>query len=331
MYQDYVWRSERREVRIGQPYRFRRVTPPWILNFPTKRHWRAVTNLADIIAGLEYLEQHYEEWGIASLAVPPLGCGLGQLEWRVVGPTLYRHLKGLNIPVELYAPLGTPHGDLQPAYLDKESATAEGSAAPMKIEPAWIAVVEILRRLEAEPYHWPVGRVSLQKIAYFATVMGIPTGLEYKRASFGPYAAGLKPQIARLMNNGLIHEQSLGRMFAVRVGSTFQDALKVYGQHLDQWKLAIDRVTDLFARMNTNQAELAATVHFAAQNLMDSTGRKASEREVLNEVMQWKKKRRPPLHEHEVAQTIRSLAVLGWLPVSASSDLPVDEELLLVE
>src|SRR2546426_11321948 len=72
MYLNYVRRCEKHEVRIGQPYLFRRVTEPWILNFPTKRHWRAVTSLADIIAGLEYLQQHFREWGITSLAVPPL-------------------------------------------------------------------------------------------------------------------------------------------------------------------------------------------------------------------------------------------------------------------
>jgi len=54
--------------------------------------------------GLEYLEAHCNEWEVTSLAVPALGCGLGQLEWRVVGPILYRHLSTLEIPVELFAP-----------------------------------------------------------------------------------------------------------------------------------------------------------------------------------------------------------------------------------
>jgi len=48
---------------------------------------------------LKYLGRHYRDWGIPSLAVPPLGCGQGQLEWRVVGPTLYRYFSRLDIPV----------------------------------------------------------------------------------------------------------------------------------------------------------------------------------------------------------------------------------------
>src|SRR5262245_52928371 len=74
MYEDYVARCAARQVRLGEPYLFHRPAPPWILNFPTKDHWRAVSRLADIVAGLESLEEHYREWGITSLAVPPLGC-----------------------------------------------------------------------------------------------------------------------------------------------------------------------------------------------------------------------------------------------------------------
>ena len=93
MFQDYARRCERHEVKLGEPYLYKRVTPPWILNFPTKDHWRSVARLEDIIRGLKFLEQRYREWGISSLAVPPLGCGQGQLDWRVVGPALYRELK----------------------------------------------------------------------------------------------------------------------------------------------------------------------------------------------------------------------------------------------
>ncbi|MEW6459483.1 MAG: macro domain-containing protein [Bacillota bacterium] len=107
MYQDYLARCARKEVKLGRPYLYKSLFPPWILNFPTKDHWRSVSRLEDIVRGLEYLLTRYEEWGITSLAMPPLGCGHGQLEWRVVGPTLYRYLSRLGIPVELYAPHGT--------------------------------------------------------------------------------------------------------------------------------------------------------------------------------------------------------------------------------
>lgn len=85
MYRDYVARCEHQEVKLGEPYVYR-ADDHVIINFPTKQHWRSVSRLSDIVAGLVYLEQHYKGWKIRSLAVPPLGCGNGQLEWRVVGP-----------------------------------------------------------------------------------------------------------------------------------------------------------------------------------------------------------------------------------------------------
>src|SRR6266850_2858816 len=185
MYKDYVSRCEAGLVKLGEPYLYKRVVPPWILNFPTKQHWRSVARLHDIELGLEHLKRHYREWGITSLAVPPLGCGLGGLEWRIVGPVLYRHLLELRIPVELYAPFGTPHDELQ------LGSDAPAAPAP-RVEAAWVALVEILRRVEERPYHWPVGRIAFQKIAYFATAAGIPTRLEYTRGSYGPFSAELK-------------------------------------------------------------------------------------------------------------------------------------------
>src|SRR5438128_10256127 len=108
MYEDYVARCKAGDVRLGCPYLYRTLVPPWVLNFPTKDHWRSESRLEDIEKGLRYLLDQHRSWGITSLAVPPLGCGHGQLEWRVVGPTLYRYLKRMDIPVELYAPFGTP-------------------------------------------------------------------------------------------------------------------------------------------------------------------------------------------------------------------------------
>ncbi|MBW2304965.1 MAG: macro domain-containing protein [Deltaproteobacteria bacterium] len=329
MFEDYVKRCDAKQVRLGRPYLFKRMFPPWILNFPTKDHWRSVSRIQDIEEGLRYLREHYKEWGITSLAVPPLGCGHGQLEWRVVGPTLYRHLKTLDIPVELFAPFGTPHEELQVSFLDRVQDAAVARPAPQRISPAWVAVVEILRRIEDEPFHWPVGRTTFQKIAYFATESGIPTGLKYQRGSYGPYAPALKERITVLVNNGLIREERLGRMFAVRVGQTFNDAKRAYADQLQQWESIIEKVADLFMRMRTKQAEVAATVHFAAQEWKDSTEAPPTEKDVLNTVMKWKQKRRPPLEEKEVAMTVRHLNMLSWITAKASTDLPITEEEIL--
>lgn len=118
MYKDYVKRCEHQRVRLGEPYLYPEVEQqtlfgsplrPWVLNFPTKQHWRTRSKLKDIEEGLDYLERHYVRWDIESLAVPPLGCGNGGLDWRAVEPILRGTFERFVIPVTMYVPADT-HG-----------------------------------------------------------------------------------------------------------------------------------------------------------------------------------------------------------------------------
>jgi O-acetyl-ADP-ribose deacetylase (regulator of RNase III) len=332
MYKDYVRRCERGQVRLGQPYIYKRLVEPWVLNFPTKDHWRAVSRLSDIVAGLEYLTRYYTEWGITSLAVPPLGCGNGQLDWNVVGPTLYRHFDKLDIPVEMYAPGGTPSEQLTTEFLARKTGSGVGDlrSAGTRLPAEAIALVGVVSRVAREPHHWPVGRTTFQKIAYFLTEAGIPTGLQYQRGSFGPFSPEIKPLIGRLMNHNVVTEQRLGRMFEITPGPTYSDARTLYMEKLREWTPTIERVADLFLRMpRTHDAEIAATVHVAATDLRRTSARRPSEREVLDEVRRWKVRRRPPLDDREVAGAIRHLNMLGWVDLRANPDLPVDDDEVL--
>jgi uncharacterized protein YwgA len=330
-FEDYEQRCRKGEVELGQPYLFKRLFLPWILNFPTKSHWRAVTNLEDIIHGLEYLLAYYRRWGIESLAVPPLGCGNGQLEWRVVGPTLYRYLSGLDLPVELYAPYGTPHSELQPSFLGEYGAEGDLTVSmpePEFIRPEWVAIVEVLERIESQPYHWPIGRTTFHKVAFVATDEGLDTGLDYRRGAYGPYARELKPVLVKLMNNGIITEERLGeKMLRVRPGRTFPDAKAAYRHELEAFEPIVQKITNLFLRVQTtHQAELVATVIFAVRQVCGQRRTKPSEVDVLAYIMEWKRRRRPALNEAELSHTIRNLAALGWIDVTASPELSVPEE-----
>jgi O-acetyl-ADP-ribose deacetylase (regulator of RNase III)/uncharacterized protein YwgA len=321
MFEDYVNRCKRMEVKLGKPYLYKRLVLPWIMNFPTKDHWRSVSTLESVVQGLRYLLNNYKQWGITSLAVPPLGCGHGQLEWKVVGPTLYRYLAKMDIPVELYAPYGTSHKEIEPEFL-----AGRAMPSPERIQPGLIALVEILNRIEQEPYHWPVGRTTFQKIAFVATLEGLPTGLHYQKGSYGPFSPEVKGVITRLVNNGLIQEESLGRMFSVKVGPTYEDARQAYQGDLRRWDSIISKVADLFMRLRTAQSEIVSTVLFAAKSLHQDQKDQPTESDVLTEVMNWKQRRRPPLEPGEVAYAIRNLAALRWLKVKPSADLPLPPE-----
>ena len=329
MYEDYVRRCKAHEVKLGRPYVYKHLVGHWILNFPTKDHWRSVSRLSDIVEGLRYLREHYREWGITSIAVPPLGCGHGQLEWRVVGPTLYRHLAQFDIPVELYAPHDVPDEQLSTAFLGQEieAISVNGHHLPeSRIRPSWVALVEIIARLDRARYRNPVGRTILQKIAYFATAAGIPTELEHVRGSYGPFSAQLKPLVARLENNGLLMEVRHSRMFLVKPGPTYRDAAEVYRDELAQWELMIDRVVDLFLRVRTDEAEVAATVLFTALRLSKERMEPPTEMEIFEAVKEWKQRRKPPLADEDIADAIRQLNMLRWFRARPSHELPLPQD-----
>ena len=76
----------------------------WFLLFATKRKWRENSRLDDIEGGLNWVQQNFKEQGIQSLAMPALGCGLGALDWKDVGPLMCKYLHGIGIPVAIYLP-----------------------------------------------------------------------------------------------------------------------------------------------------------------------------------------------------------------------------------
>jgi len=92
----------KREIGVGLPWIWR-AEPKQILCFPTKRHWKNPSILADIELGLELLEKEHKTsdgWNLKSLAIPKLGCNLGGLDWeKQVKPLVEIHLSDLSIPV----------------------------------------------------------------------------------------------------------------------------------------------------------------------------------------------------------------------------------------
>lgn len=329
MFKDYIEKCERKEIKQGVPYLYKTLFPPQIVNFPTKDHWKSVSKISDIERGLQYLLAHYNEWGVTSLAIPPLGCGNGQLEWKAVGPLIYRYVKQMNIPVEMYAPYGTSPKELTVEFLSQPApngAFLNRGPVQSSLNPAWIALVEILRRIEEQPYHWPVGRTIFQKIAYVATQQGLPTGFVYQEGSFGPFSKELKNAETKLVNSNLLQEERLGRMFKVKVGPNYIRVKKDFDAELSKWTAIIEKTMDLFMRMNTDQSEIVATVIFTADSLQKKSAAIPTETQVLESVMKWKQKHRPPLDKLVVASTIRNLGMLRWLNVKLDAALPVSED-----
>lgn len=336
MFKDYVDRCKQGKVQLGIPYLFKpkishfdldlfqqasSINKPWILNFPTKDHWRSPAKLDKIVQGLEYLIAHYKQWGIRSLAVPPLGCGEGGLEWRIVGPTLHRYLKQLEIPVELYAPFNTPHCELNPTFLDQSMDPI--NEPPSRVPAAIVALVEILYRRKQLPYAKHVGRTIWQKEAHAATLKGIPTGLHFIKGTYGPFSRDLKRIETQLINNGMIVQKTLEKMIAFDIGPAYEDARHAYKDQLEQWSPKIDNVVDLFRRLDSSQTEVVSTILFALDDIRQSHCQEITEQMILNYVLEWKGDRDQRWEQEKIGSLIRSLGFLNWINITISPDLPM--------
>jgi O-acetyl-ADP-ribose deacetylase (regulator of RNase III)/uncharacterized protein YwgA len=325
MFKEYEIKCEKGDVKPGEPYLYNgSLFGQQVINFPTKGHWRAASRIEDIENGLKILVSKYKEWEVQSIALPPLGCGNGQLLWEAVGPLMYKYLSAMDIPVEIYAPYGTPPSQMTSEFLSKvynKVNVLSGEAVLEKLNPAWVALVEIVHRIENHKYHMPVGRTIFQKIAYVATFSGLPTGLQYSRGSYGPYSESLDDVKKRLSNAGMLQEKQLGKMFQIAPGTSYENQQKKYSDYFLNWNPIIDKTVDLFLRLDTRQAEIVASVLYVEKNMNKGD---MSEAGVVNEVMKWKQKRNPPLNENEVAETVRNLGILKWYKLNPSQDLFFD-------
>jgi len=322
MFEDYKRRAERKAVRLGEPYLYRHSSGLQIVNFPTKGHWRSPSRLADIERGLDYLAAHVAEWGITSLALPPLGCGNGGLNWSEVGPLIWNKLHRLPIDVDVYAPYGTPKHQLTNEFLSAPSQMSlEGKGRKQeRLRPEWVVLMEVLRQLEAQPYANPVGRTIFQKIAYVVTEMGVSTGFRFGKGSYGPFSGDVKLALHDFANRNWLHEQQLGRMIALRVTPQFDEDRSQYEDVIDSYQKKINKAVDLFSRIkSTEQAEEVLTVFFASRQLKQSKRNEEVSEQALQEyILDWKKSWRTDDKRQAVASAIRNLILLGWLNLRIS-------------
>jgi O-acetyl-ADP-ribose deacetylase (regulator of RNase III) len=118
MFTVYQQECRAKKLAIGHPTLYR-ASKPWILNFPTKDHWRLPSKLEYIEEGLQFLVANYQNEGIKSIAFPKLGTQNGRLSWEEVGPLMAKYLSQLNVPVYVYI----TDGDAE--YQANERAGAE--------------------------------------------------------------------------------------------------------------------------------------------------------------------------------------------------------------
>lgn len=155
--------------------------PRYIINFPTKRHWRGKSRMVDIEAGLDALITEIRTRDIRSVALPPLGSGLGGLDWSEVRALIVQKLVTLpNVQVRVYEPVGAP-----------DAAVMARNREVPRMTPGRAALVELVRRYLDGLLDPAVTLLEVHKLMYLLQEAGEPLRLRYAKAPYGPYAENL--------------------------------------------------------------------------------------------------------------------------------------------
>jgi O-acetyl-ADP-ribose deacetylase (regulator of RNase III) len=184
-YEAYRRACNQGEVELGRMFVFdagQLIHPRYIVNFPTKKHWKSKSRLEDIEAGLVDLVRVIQNLDIKSIAIPPLGAGSGGLNWSDVRPRIETALGGLSdVDVMLYAPEGAPAA----------SAMKVGTSKP-RITAGRAALLGLLKRYVQPGLGTSPGPgaslLEIQKLLYLLQAMGENLRLNFAAGHYGPYA-----------------------------------------------------------------------------------------------------------------------------------------------
>ncbi len=187
----YEAACKRGEVQIGKMFVYEAggiVLPRYIINFPTKRHWRGASKLEYINEGLEDLVRVVKDRKIRSIAIPPLGAGLGGLDWAHVRTAIQEALTLLkDVEVLVFEPNGAP----PPAEMKNETSRPKMTAGRG-------AILVLMSRYLVPGYDYLLSLLEVQKLAYFLQEAGQPLKLAFAKDQYGPYADNLRHVLHRV-------------------------------------------------------------------------------------------------------------------------------------
>src|ERR1035438_2917637 len=255
-YVAYEVACKREEVQIGKMFVFRRENNPrFIINFPTKRHWKGKSKLEDIESGLKALIEVVKKERIRSIAVLPLGCGNGGLDWDEVRPLIEQAFLELpDVEVQLFYPDGAPKAD------DMKIATK-----PPRMTPGRAVILEVLSRYVLPGYRLTL--LEIQKLAYFLQEAGQPLDLKFQKQKYGPYAENLHHVLQRIEGHYVRGYGDRSRDVSLEL---FPEAVKEAEAFLANEKETHDRLARVTALIDGYETpyglKLLATVHWVVMH-----------------------------------------------------------------
>lgn len=299
----YAAACERHTVQPGRMFVFetgRLTHPKYIINFPTKRHWRGKSRIEDIEAGLIALVEEIRKRDIKSIAIPPLGSGLGGLDWSDVRPRIVDALKGFTeLKVVLFEP-GGASADTRHNHSSDVPKMTEGRAALVGLMHRYLSGL-------LDPF---ITLLEVHKLMYFMQESGQNLKLKYTKGTYGPYAENLR-HVLRAVEGHLVSGYADG-------GDTPDKQLQLVPGALDEALLYLknnDETLERFERVSLLVEgfespfglELLSTVHWIisqehAQNVDD----------VVAMTYAWSE-RKKQFSRRQIELAIEVLSKKGWI------------------
>ncbi|MGC4076652.1 MAG: macro domain-containing protein [Rubrivivax sp.] len=275
------------------------VKPNFIVNFPTKDHWRGSSDIAFIRDGLVDLVSQVRRLGIRSIAVPPLGCGNGGLDWREVRPLIEAAFADVpDVEVRLFEPGAAP----QPKSMEVRTRRP-------RMTPGRAAIVKMLDTYRGLNYG--LSRIEVQKLAYFLQEAGGPLGLQFVKHHYGPYSDPLRHALNKMeghyirgMGDGTVEAEIEPTEDALAEAEAF-----IAAQHSDlaEQVARVGRLIDGY--QSSYGMELLASVHWVATREEGVT----SPDDALAAVQAWNDRKRRLMKREHVAAAWQRLQDEGWL------------------
>ncbi|OSI12556.1 type II toxin-antitoxin system antitoxin DNA ADP-ribosyl glycohydrolase DarG [Neisseria canis] len=276
------------------------VLPKWIINFPTKRHWRGKSRIEDIEIGLIDLVKVIQEKNIQSIAIPPLGSGLGGLDWNDVRSQIENTLSHVeNVKIFVYEPGGAP-----------ETTKMNHSTKVPEMTAGRAALIELMNRYLKgllDPY---ISLLEVHKLMYFMQESGENLRLKYVKHHYGPYAENLRHVLKAIEGHfisGYADGGDMPNKPLKLVPGAIEDAQQFLSKHVNSYA-HFEKVTELVEGFESSYGlELLATVHWLAKKdgIMDKE-------DLRRGVYQW--------NEHKKSFTPRQIDIAydrllyqGWL------------------
>lgn len=275
------------------------VNPKYIINFPTKRHWKDRSYLEDIESGLKDLAKQMQELGIASVAIPPLGCGNGGLEWSQVGPRIVSTFEQLpEVQVYLFAP------QLAPAAVEMLVETNKP-----RMTRAKALLVALFDRYLAPGYE--LTKLEMQKLAYLLQASGEDMKLNFVKHQYGPYAENLNHLLLSMEGHYTRgFGDRAGRSAVTVMPEAAQEAAEVL-KELPDARQSLDRVTKLIEGFESPYGlELLASVHYVTRHNMLAASDSAT---AISQVQNWNKRKRDLFESAHLQVAWNALHEEGWL------------------